>query len=296
MIQCPGWLLLGLLVLLLMPSGWAGETASAFSTTAASTAPDKRQYNLFHPTPNELLRSYSADRPSQSLGPYTVDAGHFYFETSVVSYLFDQVGDGSEVRQANVGSFNFRLGLTNNIEFDLSYADYLHLHMEDGATGRSETQSGFGDLTLQSKINLIGNDNGSIAFGLIPFLKIPTNTSHLGNNSIEGGLGIPLSISLPAGFGLGLETGVQLVRGGSDYDPALFNAALLSRTLVGKLSGYVEYYDVVTAHSETTHAAFIDMGLVYQILPNAEVDFGCNFGITDAAPDYQPFTGFSFRW
>lgn len=37
-------------------------------------------------------------------------------------------------------------------------------------------------------------------------------------------------------------------------------------------------------------------GLVYQILPNAEIDFGCNFGLTRSAPDLQPFTGFAFRF
>ncbi|MEO6870694.1 MAG: hypothetical protein ABI233_00570 [Chthoniobacterales bacterium] len=52
----------------------------------------------------------------------------------------------------------------------------------------------------------------------------------------------------------------------------------------------------MTADSETTHATFIDAGLVYQILANAEVDLGCNFGLTNAAPDYQPFVGVSFRF
>ncbi len=272
----------------------AGTNATSTGTPAPN--PDKSQYNLFNPTPNELLRSYSADRPSQSVGPYTVDAGHLYFETSVVSYLFDEPGDGTRIEQWNVAPFNFRVGLTNNVEFDLAYADYIHLRVEDRASGRAETQSGFGDLILQSKINLLGDDGGSVAFGLIPFLKIPTNTNHLGNDYVEGGLGIPLSVNLPAGFALGLETGVQFVRGDSDYDPAFFNAAIISRTIAGKLSGYLEYYDVVTAHTETTHAAFIDVGLVYQVLPNAEIDLGCNFGVTDDAPDYQPFTGFSFRF
>ncbi len=277
------------------PFAAAGEREPP--TAAPAPPPDKSQYNLFHPTPDALLRSYSADRPSQSLGPYTVDAGHFYFESGLVSYLFNDPGDGTEVRQWNVASFNFRMGLTNNVELDLAYADYVHLQIKDRATGQTETQGGFGDLILQSKINLLGNDGGPVAFGLIPFLKIPTNTNNLGNDSIEGGLGVPLWFSLPGGFGLGLETGVQFVRSGSGYDPAFFNAALLSHSLfTDKLSGYVEFYDVVTANAETTQAAFIDTGLVFQILPNAEIDFGCNFGLTDAAPDYQPFVGFSVRF
>ncbi len=91
---------------------------------------------------------------------------------------------------------------------------------------------------------------------------------------------------------------MQFVRAaGSGYDTAFFNTVLIGHTLFSdKLSGYAEYYDVVTANSATTHAAFIDAGLVYQILPNATIDAGCNFGLTEAAPDYQPFVGFSFRF
>lgn len=174
-----------------------------------------------------------------------------------MSYVFDQPNDGTTVRQWNVLPFNFRIGLTSNVELDLAYADYVHLEIRDRAAGTTETRRGFGDLTLQAKINLLGNDGGKVAFGLIPFLKIPTNTNGLGNDSIEGGLGIPLQISLPGGFGLGLETGVQAVRNSADngYDPAFSNAVLLGHTLFSdRLSGYVEYYDVVTANSETTHA------------------------------------------
>ena len=277
----------------------ADDSASAVTTTPQSQAADKSQYNLFHPTPENSLRSFSADRPSQSLGPYTVDAGHYYFETSAISYLFDEPGDGTRVRQWNVAPINFRIGLTNNVELDLAYADYVHLRIEDRATGQAETKNGFGDFIVQSKINLFGNDGGKVSFGLIPFLKFPTNTNDLGNDSIEGGLGVPLAIALPGGFALGLETGVNFVRNGADdgYDPAFLNAVLISHTLgTEKLSAYGEFYSLYHAGSDSSHAFFFDAGLVYQILPNAEIDLGCNFGLSDDAPDYQPFTGFSFRW
>lgn len=287
-----------LLVNWLLAPGTRAGTDPSTTTTGPTPSLDKSQYNLFSPTPDNLLRSYSSDRPSQSTGPYTVDAGHYYFEASAVSYLFDQPNDATTVRQWNVLPLTLRLGLTDNVELSLSYANYIHLRTKDRATGTTETQSGFGDFTVQSKINLYGNNGGASALALLPFVKIPTNTDHLGNNSIEGGLGIPFQVSLPGGFGLGLETGVQFVRAtGSGYDASLFNAVLIGHTLISdKLSGYGEFYDVATADSGTTHAAYLDAGLVYQILPNATIDAGCNFGITDAAPDYQPFVGFSFRW
>ncbi len=215
-----------------------------------------------------------------------------------MSYLFDRTA-GTELRQWNVFPINFRIGLTNNIEFDLAYQDYIHLRVRDGQGGGTETRSGFGDLTLQGKINLYGNDGGKVAFGLIPFLKIPTNTHDLWNDSLEGGLSIPFQAALPGGFGLGLQSGASFIRNGNDtgYDASFFNAILLSHALfIDRLSAYGEFYDVVSTGAGDTHAAFVDFGLVYQIAPNAEVDIGCNFGVSEAAPDYQPFVGFGFRF
>src|SRR6266550_158288 len=75
--------------------------------------------------------------------------------------------------------------------------------------------------------------SGQIAFGLIPFLKFSTNTNELGNDSIEGGIGIPLQVALPGGFALALETGVNFIRNSNDDGsrPAFINALLLSHTL-----------------------------------------------------------------
>jgi hypothetical protein len=260
---------------------------------------DKSQYDLFHPTPSDLMRSFSADRPSQSTGPYTVDAGHFYFETSVLSYFFDEPDNHTTVQQWNPFSFNLRAGLTNNVELDLVYGGYSNFLVRDRAAGGTKTNSGFGDFVLQSKINLFGNDGGPTALGLIPFLKFPTNTHDLGNDSIEGGLGIPLQIALPGNFSLGLESGASFVRNSGDtgYDPGFFNAIVLGHTLfIDPLTIYGELFSLITAGADSTLAAYIDTGLVYQVFPNADVDFGCNFGVTDAANDYEPFTGFSFRF
>ena len=50
---------------------------SAMSLWAADPAPaDKRHYHLFNPTPRELLREMSTDRPDVTESAFTVDAGH----------------------------------------------------------------------------------------------------------------------------------------------------------------------------------------------------------------------------
>ena len=62
--------------------------------------PNKSIYDLFHPTPNELMREMSTDRPDQTESPYTVDAGHFQAEIDLVSAVFDRDRSGAGDRRA----------------------------------------------------------------------------------------------------------------------------------------------------------------------------------------------------
>ncbi len=51
--------------------------AALAAQPTGDNAPDKSGYDLFHPTPRDLMREMSTDRPDQTESPYTVYAGHF---------------------------------------------------------------------------------------------------------------------------------------------------------------------------------------------------------------------------
>ena len=191
-----------------------------------SPAPDKSGYTLFHPTPTSALRDFSPDRPSQSDGPFTIDAGHLQVELAFANYTFDS--HNPERAPVRIDQWNplpavVRIGVTDRVEFDLQYDSYLNVRTRDrtGGSLQTTTMSGFGDLTLRSKINLWGNDGGTTALAILPSLKIPTNTAGLGNNSVEGNVQIPFNVNLPADFKLGLESGVAPVGAGPAPAPGL---------------------------------------------------------------------------
>ena len=58
----------------------------------AAPAPDKSAYDLFNPTPDALMRSFSTDRPPKANSPYTVDAGHFQYETDIAVFDYSDAG------------------------------------------------------------------------------------------------------------------------------------------------------------------------------------------------------------
>ncbi len=276
---------------------WAGGASAG--EVAGGPMPTS---DFFHPAPVDKLRDFNPDRPSRFTGPFTVDPGHVQLEMDFANYTFDRHNPERvrvDVDQWNAAPFDLRLGLTSRTEIDFLYDGYLNLRTRDHDARTHSVQSGFGDLTLLFKYNLFGNDGGTFAFGILPYLKIPTNTANLKNKRVEGGVELPLSINLPANFNLSLQTEFDAIRNDADtrFEPAFTNIAYLGYTFLDKkLTFYGEWYSRVNVGPDSELDGEVDAGLIYYIGKSAEVDVGCDFGVTRAAPDYEPFAGFSVRF
>lgn len=205
----------------------AASTLASLLAAAAPVAGEddrnsaKRGYTLFHPTPRDLMRPLSTDRPDATESPYTVDAGHLQIEADVVAYLRDVArDDGAHLRGWALAITNLKLGLTNGIDAQLVVETYRREETE--APGSETAVDGFGDLVLRGKFNLWGNDEGRTAFALLPFVKFPTAEEGLGNDHVEGGIALPLAVELPHGFGFGAQLVVEALRNDGDtgYDLA----------------------------------------------------------------------------
>ncbi len=259
--------------------------------------PDKSGYNLFNPTPDTLMRELTPDRPDKTESPYTVDAGHFQIEMDLARFTQDESA-GVRVKTWNVAPLNFKVGLFNQADFQLIYDNYVNVRTEDGPAQTTGTQSGFGDLTARLKINLWGDDGGTTAFGLLPFVKFPVNTGHMGNSLVEGGLILPLAVKLPAGWDMGLETGVSALRNGNDNGrhAEFLNSATFDHDIIGKLGGYVEFFSDVSTERGAGWVGTVDIGLTYNVTDNVQVDTGVNFGVTRAADDEEFFAGLTVRF
>src|SRR5688572_9385162 len=188
---------------------FAGAVALLTGSVFAADVPDKSQYHLFNPTPVALMREMSTDRPDKTESAYTVDAGHFQIESDLATYTYDhdtKDGANRRVDAWAVAAINFKVGLLNNVDLQTVVETYNHITIHDLAAGEKTRQSGFGDITSRIKINIWGNDGGTTALAVMPYVKFPTSQDDIGNDSVEGGLIVPMAIELPQGFGLGLMT------------------------------------------------------------------------------------------
>ncbi|HSH96220.1 MAG TPA: transporter [Roseimicrobium sp.] len=275
--------------------------AAANLSVGAADAPDKSQFTLLNPTPRELMRKLSTDRPDLTESPYTVDAGHFQFETDLLNYTYDRYNSArSNTRDEalSVSTINAKVGLWNNVDLQLVVPVYNRVRSRDLTTGAVTKGDGFGDLITRLKVNLWGNDGGTTAFGVMPFIKIPTAASGLGNGSVEGGIILPLAVELPAGWGMGTMLEVDVIRNGagSGQHAEVVQTVTFAHDILGSLGGYVEFFSLLSTESGAGWVASVNAGLTYGLTTDIQLDCGIKVGVTRAAPDLNPFVGITFRF
>jgi hypothetical protein len=248
------------------------------------------------------MREMSTDQPDTTESPYMVPAGHFQFELSFVEYTHNDDNDVA-TDSFSIVPTNVKVGLLNNV--DIQFVFTPHAREETKADGEEDVTDGFSDDTqIRLKINPWGNGGlappglDETAIMIMPFVKFPTGSYELSNDHVAGGVILPLAVSLPADFGLGLIAEVDFGYNGEedDYGVAFVHAGAVGHHIVGSLAGYVEYVSIGPHDTESTYQAIGSTGLPYALGAEWIVDTGLTFRISDNTDDVSPFVGSSFRF
>lgn len=262
---------------------------------------DKSAYTLFNPTPRDQMRELSTDRPDQTESPYTVDAGHFQIEADIIKYTYDRVKHGGENTRNALWDFansNIKFGLTNSTDIQFIAPFYQNRTVSDKKANTRRTPDGFGDLTIRLKQNIWGNDGGIDSFGIMPYVRMPTNQNNLGGDAYEGGLIFLYARDLGDGYRLGLMPEMDLVE---DTDGKGLETSFLQTVTVSKewFDGFASYYEFFVEKGTFDNAhwnVMFDTGVTYGIGDNLQLDAGANIGLTKSATDFQPFVGITYRY
>jgi hypothetical protein len=276
----------------------AVSAASAPALAQSASQSDKSQYWLLNPVPTDQMRDFITDRPPKANVPYTVDAGHFQYETDLVNFATQATGPIT-INTLLAPNPTFKVGLTNNIDFEVNAPTLVGVRTFNAVTNTSSTIWGIDDVFIRSKINLWGNDGGKSAFALIPYVKAPAAPPGIGNGATEGGLIAPVSISLPDDFTLVFNSEIDALKNSTDNGrhANFINLVNVSRQVVKDVTLYLElwsdYNDDPT--QKTTQVSF-DTAIAWVVRPNLQVDVGADVGLTNATPNIQVFVGLSQRF
>ena len=236
------------------------------------------------PLAAQELRPLSTDRPDTTESAYTVDAGHFQFEMEAVAWTRD--GDDDSV---TLGELNAKYGL--NASTDLQVVIPFYTHEDSGAEG-------FGDIEVRLKRNLWGNDSEGTAFAVMPYLKLPTANSDLGNGKLEGGIIVPFSFDGPGQCTCAVMTQLDFAEDGdgSGYHAISVNSATICQPVTDELSAFFELVGIFSADSDDHTEAYFNTGCTYALDDTTQLDGGIRLGLTDASADVTPFLGVSKKF
>ncbi len=275
----------------LLPTGlvaWADD----------APAPDKGAFTLFNPTPDASLRGFCTDRPTKSTGPCTIDAGHLQVEVDLADRTVQRSG-GIRTRTDLVATPTVKLGITNGLDLELSLAPSIDV--ETRTPTRTSSVQGSGDLYLRAKYNLVGDDSGSLALAVSPFIKIPTAGHAIGNGKVEGGVVAPIQYTTKDGLQVLTDPEVDLLEDadGRGRHVNIVNLISVTRPVTKTVSASAELWtDTNFEPSKTVVQASFDLGLAWipAALPTWQVDGGVNFGLNRSTPVSQVYAGLSHRF
>jgi hypothetical protein len=231
------------------------------------------------------LRPLSTDRPDTTESPYSVDAGHFQFESEIAAWT----RDGGDFTEYSLGELNAKYGL--NASTDLQVVLPFYTHVRDG-------DEGFGDIQLRLKRNLWGNDGGTTALAVMPYVKLPTARGDLGNDDFEGGLIVPFGFDGPADWSCAVMGELDLA---SDEDSSGYNvlglvSATASHDLTECTAAFFEIVGIFSPETSDEHEAYFNSGMTWAVTDTIQLDGGVRVGLTNAATDSSPFLGLSTKF
>jgi hypothetical protein len=260
---------------------------------------DKSGYTLFDPVPDDLLRKFAPDRPAKGFSVRTVDAGHFEIETDLISTTISN-SPGGTTRSFQGLDPTLKLGLTNWMDIEVQFNGLQYTESADGTSPFNfQNSTGFGDVFLRSKINLLGNDNGPVGFALIPYVKLPSSTPLISNGAVEGGLIAPLALR-PADFIVTLMTEVDDLKSATSNNrfANFVNLVSVSHAVPGTegINATVELFSSAGTDPGTPPVYTLDFGMNFRLSQHTILDVGVNLGLNSAAPKAQVYTGISARF
>jgi hypothetical protein len=237
-----------------------------------------------------------ADRPSKSTGPCTVPQGKWQIETGLIDWSRD-ASDGVRTDTIVWGNTAVKYGVSSNADVELWITPLETLSIHGG--GAHEHHSSFGDTLVRVKYELTP-DSAPVQVAVDPFVKLPTANHQLGNGKVEGGLLVPVQVSLgKSGLALSLDPELDALvdDDGHGRHVAMSQVLNLGGPLSDKVNVSAELWGQWNWDPAGTQKQYsADVAFAYLPNKNLQLDTGANFGLNRNTPDIELYAGVSTRF
>lgn len=231
--------------------------------------------------------------------PYTTAPGVFGIELSA-EFIYDRHHpDGADQRvQAGGLTATVKYGITPSADVQIVTDLFEWERTRDFNAGIRDTESGFGDITLRLKYNMLGNDGGDVAAAVTPFVRLPTARHDIGSRAVEGGVMVPTFVEIADRWTLEWTPQLAAIRDSADESYELEASYLIALTYVlsDELDAFAEFEHVIDTESGSSWQGVAGGGLTWNMHEDLVVEGGVLLGLTRSADDYGAFVGLATRF
>lgn len=215
--------------------------------------------------------------------PETVKPGRFLLEMDALSLTLDKEA-GFKYTAFGAAKTFLTTGLADN--WDIQVGAELFFSQKIETSGFTERHSGIGDLYVRTKWRFF--DEGGSAVAIMPFVKIPTKSDRVGNDSMEGGVIIPWSTVLPCAFKVRAMAELDFRRNDADdgYDTFWYGSMAVTRPLTKALGLYGEA-TLGKSSGGAPAEGLLGVGATLHVSENTWWDYAIYKGISTGAADWN---------
>lgn len=220
--------------------------------------------------------------------PQTIEPGKFLLRMDAITVGVNR--DSSEPNKytaLGLASSILSIGMTQNVDVQVGAQFFVRQTYQ--YRGANSSHSGWGDTSFRTKWTFWRDPAAGMAAAVIPFVKLPSKTTGIGNNHVEGGVIVPWSRSLGSDSEAGAMAEWDLVRNDANngYDSRWFASGFARQHIVGGFGAYAEATLAVSSASASSFAGTVGGGVTFDFSKTFQVDYNISRGLGGRATDWN---------
>ena len=206
--------------------------------------------------------------------PQTIEPGHVLVRMDAFSFgIQPDTSAPNQYRALALGTTLVSAGVTDT--FDFEAGAQLFLRNTFSTAGTDHTENGIGEVSLRTKWTFWRDPSTGAAAAIIPYVMVPTNSKVVGNNRAEGGIIIPWSMQIPAGFKAGAMIEWDELRNEANtrYDTRWYGSAYAQWNLANTVGVYAEATASASTEGSSSYTGTMGAGATLSLSSNFQWDY-----------------------
>jgi len=219
--------------------------------------------------------------------PQTIEPGKFFLRMDAVTVAANRdTTEQNRFTAFGLGSSMLSIGLTKSIDVQVGAQFFVRETYQ--YKGTNTTHSGWGDTSFRTKWTFWRDDELGEAAAVLPYVKIPSTATGVGNNHMEGGVIVPWAMKLGPGSEAGAMLQWDLLRNDANngYDSRWFVSGFARQHLFGGFGAYGEATMAVSSASSSSFAGTLGGGVTFDFTKMFQADYGISRGLGGSATDW----------